>query len=160
MAEALGVAASGIAIAQVTSQVGKSVIKLKQLLDEIRDVPDDIDDLMQQIDCLDPAIFEAETNFNDTGLPSILWNDTAAKRSTAYCRSALKALTELVDELSLHIQHSRNLRRKVGAVKVLLKKDMLKKLEKRLESAVRMLTLAQQSYLVLVTPAVVGAIYH
>ena len=160
MAEALGVAASGIAIAQVTSQVGKSVIKLKQLLDEIRDVPDDIDDLMQQIDCLDPAIFEAETNFNDTGLPSILWNDAAAKRSTAYCRSALKALTELVDELSLHIQHSRNRRRKVGAVKVLLKKDMLKKLEKRLESAVRMLTLAQQSYLVLVTPAVVGAIYH
>ena len=33
MAEALSVAASGIAIAQVTGQVGKSVLKLKKLLD-------------------------------------------------------------------------------------------------------------------------------
>ena len=157
MAEALSVAASGIAIAQVTGQVGKSVLKLKKLLDEIRDVPDDIDDLMQQIECLDPALFEAETSFNDTGLPSILWNDAAAKRSTAYCRSALKALTELVDDLSHHMQHSRGLHRKIGAVKIVLKKDMLKKLEKRLESAVRMLTLAQQSYLVLVALIILGA---
>ena len=150
MAEALSIAASGIAVAQVTGQVGKAVVKLRRLLDEIKNVPDDIADLMQQIDCIDPALFEAEANFNDTGLPSMLWNDTAAKRNAAYCRSALGSLTKLVDELSQDIQHSRKLQNKIGAIKVLLKKDMLLKLEKRLEHAVRMLTFAQLSYLVLV----------
>ncbi|RYP07837.1 hypothetical protein DL765_008990 [Monosporascus sp. GIB2] len=147
MAEALGVAASGIAIAQVTSQVGVAVVKLKKFCDEVKDVPDDIANLLQQIDCLDPALCEAENSFESTGLPAMLWNDAAAKRSTTYCRNALKALTEIVDEMAVQIKHHRRLNRKVASVKVVLRKDTLKKLEKRLENAVRMLTLAQQSYI-------------
>ncbi|RYP55718.1 hypothetical protein DL771_012459 [Monosporascus sp. 5C6A] len=147
MAEALSVAASGIAIAQVASQVGVAVVKLKKFCDEVKDVPDDIADLLQQIDCLDPALWEAETSFESTGLPAMLWNDAAAKRSTTYCRNALKALTEIVDEMAVQINHPKRLNRKVASVKAVLKKDTLKKLEKRLENAVRMLALAQQSYL-------------
>ena len=51
MAEALGVAASGIAVAQLSIQVGSTVSKLKQLWDQVKDVPEDIADLMEQIDC-------------------------------------------------------------------------------------------------------------
>lgn len=148
MAEALSVAASGLAIAQVATQVGVAVFKLKQLLDEVKDVPDNIADLMQQIDCLDPTLFEAECNFSETGLPSILWNDVAAKRSTTYCRHALKALTELVEELSHQVNSPRKFHQVIVSVKVVLKKATIKKLEKRLENAIRMLSLAQQSYLV------------
>ncbi|RYP06038.1 hypothetical protein DL764_003401 [Monosporascus ibericus] len=151
MAEALGVAASGISIAQVTSQVGVVVVKLKKFCDEVKDVPDDIADLLQQIDCLDPALWEAENSFESTGLPAMLWNDAAAKRSTTYCRNALKSLTEIVDEMAVQINHSKRLNRKVASMKVALRKDTLKKLEKRLENAVRMLTLAQQSYLTALT---------
>ncbi|RYP46480.1 hypothetical protein DL768_007313 [Monosporascus sp. mg162] len=151
MAEALGVAASSIAIAQVTSQVGVAVVKLKKFCDEVKDVPDDIADLLQQIDCLDPALWEAENSFELTGLPAMLWNDAAAKRSTTYCRNALKALTEIVDEMAVQINHPKRLNRKAASVKVVLRKDTLKKLEKRLENAVRMLTLAQQSYLTALT---------
>ncbi|RYP11636.1 hypothetical protein DL767_011113 [Monosporascus sp. MG133] len=147
MAEALGVAASSIAIAQVTSQVGVAVVKLKKFCDEVKDVPDDIADLLQQIDCLGPALWEAENTFESTGLPAMLWNDAAAKRSMTYCRNALKALTEIVDEMAAQINHPKRLNRKVASVKIVLRKDTLKKLEKRLENAVRMLTLAQQSYL-------------
>ncbi|RYP89920.1 hypothetical protein DL770_003941 [Monosporascus sp. CRB-9-2] len=152
MAEALSVAASSIAIAQVTSQVGIAVVKLKKFCDEVKDVPDDIADLLQQIDCLDPALWEAENSFESTGLPAMLWNDAAAKRSTTYCRNALKALTEIVDEMAVQINHPKRLNRKVASVKVILRKDTLKKLEKRLENAVRMLTLAQQSYLTRADP--------
>ncbi|XXH06018.1 hypothetical protein Hte_012463 [Hypoxylon texense] len=151
MAEALGIAASGIAVAQLTSQVGGAVLKLKQLWDEVKDVPEDIADLMEQIDCLDPVLWETENNFNQGGLPSIVWDRLASKRTTTYCRKALHNLTQMVDELSLQINNSKGSRRKIAAVKVLLKKDLLKKLEKRLENAVRMLTLAQQSYLVTLT---------
>lgn len=113
----------------------------------IRGVPDYIADLMAQIDCFNPAIFEAGHTFSDAGLPSTLWNDSAAKHSTAYCRNALRTLTSLVDDLSPHISSARRLGRKLATIKVVLKRDLLKKLEKRPENAVNMLIPAQQGYL-------------
>ncbi|OTA87357.1 hypothetical protein M434DRAFT_35401 [Hypoxylon sp. CO27-5] len=151
MAEVLGVAASGIAIAQISTQVGSTVLKLKRLWDEVKDVPDDIADLMEQIECLNPTIWEIENNFDQSGLPPCVWDELASKSTAMYCHKALKNLTGMVDELSLHINNAKKGRRKIAAIKVLLQKDSLRKLERRLENAVRMLTLAQQSYLVALT---------
>lgn len=148
MAEALAVAASGIAVAQITIQVGSAVVKLRRLWGEIKDVPDDITDLMDQIDCLDPVLLGAENGFNQGDLPSSVWDSLASKPATTYCRKALQDLTTMVDELNTQISNAKRGRRKLTAVKVLLKKDTLKRLEKRLENAVKMLLLAQQSYLV------------
>ncbi|RWA12556.1 hypothetical protein EKO27_g2574 [Xylaria grammica] len=150
------VAASGIAVAQVAAQVGKSIIKLKQLWDELRNVPSTIGDLLDQIECLDPALWEAENTFDQASLPPMFWDNGLASRSTAYCRKALSSLTELVDELTLQINRPGKFRSKIASAKVVLKKEQLKTLERRLQNAVRMLTLAQQSYLVLVS----GQIYY
>ncbi|KAI1768102.1 hypothetical protein GGR53DRAFT_13400 [Hypoxylon sp. FL1150] len=54
----------------------------------------------------------------------------------------------MVNELSIQINSSNKHRRKMVAVEVLVKKDVLKKLERRLENAVGMFYLALQSYLV------------
>ncbi|KAI1209621.1 uncharacterized protein F4807DRAFT_460370 [Annulohypoxylon truncatum] len=151
MAEALGVAASGIAIAQISAQVGGAVFKLKQLWNEVKDVPDDIADLIEQLDCLSPVVWEVENNFNQGSLPSIFWDQLASNSATTYCRKALQNLTTMADELNLQIDNARKGHRKITAFKVLLKKDSLKRLERRLENAIRMLTLAQQSYLVALT---------
>ncbi|KAI3319588.1 hypothetical protein HD806DRAFT_508535 [Xylariaceae sp. AK1471] len=151
MAEALGIAASGIAVAQITTQVGTAVVKLKRLWDEVKNVPDDITYLMQQIECLDPVLWAAENSFIPSEMPSSLWDDVAAKRSTELCHKALSALTDLVDDLSLKLNHPRRLERKVAAIKIALKKDAFSKLEKQLEFAVRMLTLSQQTYVVALT---------
>lgn len=150
MAEVLGVAASGIAIAQISLQVGGAVRKLKQLWNEVKDVPDDIADLMEHIDCLSLAVWESENNIEQNSLPSIVWDDSASKLASTYCRKALRNLTTMIDELNLQIDNAKKGRRKIAAFQVLLKKDLLKKLEKRLENAIRTLSLAQQSYLMLV----------
>ncbi|KAI1771971.1 hypothetical protein F4818DRAFT_184618 [Hypoxylon cercidicola] len=68
-----------------------------------------------------------------------------------YCRKALHNLTQMVNELSYQVNSPNKGLRKVAGVKVLLRKDTLKKLERRLENAVRMLILAQQSYLIVLT---------
>ncbi|KAI1803617.1 hypothetical protein F4811DRAFT_553696 [Daldinia bambusicola] len=148
MAEALGTAASGIAVAQIALQVGGAVIKLKRLWDEVKDVPDDIADLMDQIDCLDPVLWEAENSFNGGDLPSTFWDNLASRSTTTYCRKALRNLTNIVDDLNNQITNAKRGRRRITAVKVLLKTNSVQKLAKRLENAVRMLMLAQQSYLV------------
>ncbi|KAI1081379.1 hypothetical protein F5B20DRAFT_63167 [Whalleya microplaca] len=146
MAEALSIAASGIAVAQIAGQVGKAVLKLKRLWDEVKDVPDNIADLMQQIDCIGPVLWEVENNMPE--LPSMLWNNSATKRNTEYCHKALAALTGCVNELNMHIDSRKRASKRLGAIKVVLKKDQLSKLEKRLGSALRMLSFAQQSYLI------------
>lgn len=151
MAEVLGVAASGIAIAQISLQVGGAVRKLKQLWNEVKDVPDDIADLMEHIDCLSLAVWESENNIEQNSLPSIVWDDSASKLASTYCRKALRNLTTMIDELNLQIDNAKKGRRKIAAFQVLLKKDLLKKLEKRLENAIRTLSLAQQSYLIALT---------
>ncbi|KAI0890754.1 uncharacterized protein GGS22DRAFT_151742 [Annulohypoxylon maeteangense] len=148
MAEALGVIASSIAVAQVAGKAAGTVIKLKRLWDEVQDIPENVADLMEQIDCLDPALWEAEQHFIQNQLSPCLWNDTAAIRSAKYCRKALRKLTDVADDLASQINSKRRAERGISRVKVLLKKDRLRDLERRLESAVRLLQLAQQGYLV------------
>ncbi|KAK6065684.1 carboxylesterase [Seiridium cupressi] len=59
MAEALGAVASGIAVAQVAGTAGSAIWKLKQLWDEVEDVPEIINDLIEQLGCLDPSLWDA-----------------------------------------------------------------------------------------------------
>ncbi|KAI1871865.1 hypothetical protein JX265_005851 [Neoarthrinium moseri] len=148
MAEVLSIFASGVAVAQVAGKAGGAVIKLKKLWDEVKDVPETIQCLMDQIDCLDPALWEAEQHIAQNELPAMLWNDSAAVRSAEYCRKALSKLTELVDDLAVQISSSRGLSKRLAKVKVVLKKDELGKLERRLETAVRLLQTAQQGNII------------
>ncbi|KAI1332428.1 hypothetical protein F5Y16DRAFT_357765 [Xylariaceae sp. FL0255] len=148
MAEALGVAASGIAVAQIATQVGASIIKLKRLWNELKDVPSSILDLLDQIDCLNSTLWEVA---NQPGLHPVTWDNEITNRSAEYCRKALDALTEHVDELTIHLNKPRKLQQRIAQVKVLLKKDQLLLVERRLQNAVNMLTLTQQSYLITMT---------
>lgn len=148
MAEALGIAASSIAIAQISSQVGGAILKLRGLLNEVKDVPDDIDFLMKLLECLEPMVWQTERCFYDTetALPPTVWDDQAAKHSTRLCGVVLKELTTMVHELSLQINHPKKVNRKIAAVKVVLKKDVIEKLEKRLEAVIDILKVAQGNY--------------
>ncbi|KAI8950237.1 hypothetical protein F4801DRAFT_579701 [Xylaria longipes] len=148
MAEALSTAASGIAVA---AQGGKTIIKLKQLWDDFKDVPSSIGDLLNQIDCLDPALWEAENTFSQASLPPMFWDSSLRSRSTTYCHKALRSLKELVDELTLQLNRPGKLQSKVATAKVLLKKEQLRSLERRLQNAITMSSLSQRSYLIALT---------
>ncbi|KAK6825565.1 hypothetical protein PG987_013059 [Apiospora arundinis] len=102
---------------------------------------------MIQIEYLNPAIWEAETHFAQTGLPSELWDDAAVRKSANRCRVALQKLTNLVSDLTVQANSARRVTRKLAYLKVVLKKDDLRVLEKRLETAVRMLQSAQNGYM-------------
>jgi len=147
MAELLGTVASGFAVAEVAGKAGGAVFKLKKLWDEINNVPETIADLMMQIECLDPAIWEVETQFVHSEFPPQLWNDVAARKSTQCCRIALRKLNDLVGDLAIQVSSTKRMNRKLARLKVVLKKDELRALEKRLETAVRMLQSAQNGYM-------------
>ncbi|KAM0806610.1 hypothetical protein AB5N19_06947 [Seiridium cardinale] len=147
MAEALGAVASGIAVAQIAGTAGSAIWKLKQLWDEIEDVPEIISDLIEQLDCLDPSLWAAERQFSQQEIPALFWDQTAARRSTEYCRRALQKISDLTDDLSMLIDSKKGIRRKIGCMKVVLKKQQISSLEQRLGNAIRMLQVAQQGYI-------------
>jgi hypothetical protein len=147
MAEILGVVASGIAVAQVASVVGSTALKLKELFGRLKDVPEAIEDLMNQVDCLAPVLLEAERLFGQNEVSSSLLIDAATQRSLDYCHKSWHRLSRLVDEIHIQINFKRSLDRKLYRVKFILKQDQLKILEQRLKSALGILQLVQQLYL-------------
>ncbi|KAK9421723.1 hypothetical protein SUNI508_05324 [Seiridium unicorne] len=147
MAEALGAVASGIAVAQIAGTAGSAIWKLKQLWDEVEDVPEIINDLIEQLGCLDPSLWDAERQFSQQEIPALFWDQTAARRSTEYCRRALQKISDLTNDLSMLIDSKKGIRRKIGCMKVVLKKQQISSLEQRLGNAIRMLQVAQQGYI-------------
>lgn len=54
MAEVLGIVTGSIALLEVAGRLGGRVLKLKQLFDELKEVPDTIRSLMEQVAVVEP----------------------------------------------------------------------------------------------------------
>lgn len=149
MAELFGIAASSIAEAEVAAKAGGAIPKLKRLWDEIQNVPETISYLMKEIDILDPLIWEMEAPINErrASINSLLFDDTALRRSTEFCREAMNSLTRLVDDLRIQVDTEKKMKRRMGKLKVVLKARTIANYERRLAKAVSILILAQISYM-------------
>lgn len=151
MAEILGAVASGLAVAEVGLKVGGTVWKLKKLWQEVHDVPATIQDLMRQIEMMDPILSDHETNLDiqTTALPRQLLtcNGAPATQSTAYCREALNDLQRLAEDLDVALESEKRSRRTFARIRVVLKKETIKEFQYRLERAIRLLQWTQVNYL-------------
>jgi hypothetical protein len=142
MAEVIGVVASGISIVQLAGQVTACTLKLKAYWDEIREAPTEIKYLVREIDALSLILSQIQDGY--TGGENVY-----LQHSLKLCRDGAEELKRLVDEMEMKLSlgGGGRWRRKVGAAKVVLKKEEIKRLKGRLESAVRLLGLAHQSYI-------------
>lgn len=151
MAEILGTVASGLAVAEVGLKVGGTVWKLKKLWQEVHQVPATIQDLMRQIEMMDPILSDYETilGIGSTAIPiqPPTHNGAPATQSAAYCREALNDLRRLVEDLDVAVESERRSRRTVARMKAVLKKDTVKGFQDRLEKAMRLLQWSQMNYL-------------
>lgn len=145
MAEALGVAASGIAVAQVAMVVGKSVIALRYLWNDVKDVPQNISNLMQQIEVFDSLFGTMEQN--SSGLGSVLDYEGKMGPAMAFAHTARDQFTSLVEELSCDINAIRKRKKMIARIKVVLGQSQLAKYEARLRGVIQLLGLAHQAYM-------------
>ncbi|KAB5551286.1 hypothetical protein GE09DRAFT_168345 [Coniochaeta sp. 2T2.1] len=143
MAEAFGLAASGIAVVQVAMVVGKSVIALRNLWNEVRDVPDSITHLMQQVDIMSISLGAMEQNL--LAVQAIENCEDIVGPALEYARRARDEFVALVDELSREINAARKRKRVVARLKVVLGQNQLARCESRLRGAVQLLGFAQQT---------------
>ena len=80
MAEVFGLIASGVSIGALAGQIASSVVKLKSYLDRIRDVPEDISILINEIEDLHFLLSDIEDDQYCNPYSAILLNINLASR--------------------------------------------------------------------------------
>ena len=146
MAELVGVVASGVGIGALAASITKSVIKIKSFWDDMRDVPDDIGDLMEQIEGLQYLLSHIEDGQSRNPYPSFLLDRSSMARCLSICKRTADQLKTIADDLSVDIHTNKKIHKKWASAKVVLKKDKLEKYQRKLRGAVSLLSLSHQSY--------------
>ncbi|KAL3465555.1 hypothetical protein BJX64DRAFT_252634 [Aspergillus heterothallicus] len=142
MAEMLGIVSGSITVAETAS----AVFKLKRLWDEVRDAPDYIDSLIDQLSLVHPLLTETETELQAD--EQLLTNSSAARLSLTYCKKILWDLDGLAHDLRQQIEAKRRFSRGKAKIKVALGKDIIHGMQKRMQDALQLLSIAQQTYLI------------
>ncbi|TVY41704.1 hypothetical protein LOCC1_G005526 [Lachnellula occidentalis] len=139
MAE-LGVAASAISIVSIAIQVGDSIIKLKDFWNHVKEAPEEIKWLMEEIETLGLVLSGVESSKAHDDPPHL--EPAFASRCLELCRTGAGILEAVVKEAGEEIRK----RRRVGGMKAVLKKGTIERLKERLRSAQLMLMLSNQAY--------------
>jgi len=140
MAEALGIAASGVGIASLAIQLGNSILKLKSFCDAVKNAPEEIRHLIEEIETLSLVLSESESSEQ----PGLQVRPDSTSRCLQFCQKATSILRSVVKDVEAEIER----RGRFGRVKAVLKRDAIEKLRGRLMTAQSMLLLSNQMYLV------------
>ncbi|KAK3690308.1 hypothetical protein B0T22DRAFT_191508 [Podospora appendiculata] len=161
--EALGATASAIAIAQLVQGAGKALMKLNNLLKEVKDVPEDVQEKIDQLNIFIPLLQGIESQFNQPNVSEEVIHSPAMIMSLAHCTGAVRKLQDLVNDMDAEIKRTdgRKVKRKIAMTRIVLKKETVLRLEKKLKDAITILDLSLHHYTIALqhaTHATQGAI--
>lgn len=140
MAEILGIVTGGFGVASFAIRIVESALKLKEYYMAIKDAPDDVRYLIDEIETLSLIIADIGNNERQSDLPSVA--SQSSQKCFELCQKASLILEAVVRELDETIAK----RKKIGGVKAVLKKGTIDTLRDRLRSAHFMMMLSNQTY--------------
>jgi len=146
MAEVLGVVASGISVGALAGQIASTVMKLKSYSDQIRDAPEDIKIMVDEIENLHFLLSDIEDDRSRNLYSEMLVDNTSVLRCWNHCKRGVERLQCVVDEMAINFEGLKPMKRKFVSAKLVWKRDRLDKYRAELASAVRLLTLSCQIY--------------
>lgn len=146
MAEVVGVVGSGIAIATLAAQIASSVVKLKSYLDQIRDAPEDISVLIDEIEDVHFLLSDLEDDQRRNPYSAVLLDNHSASRCLDRCKRGVERLQRVVEEIAVDIKSFNPTKRRWNAAKVIWKRDKIEKYRAELAGALRLMTLSHQIY--------------
>lgn len=146
MAEAIGIVASSISFGALATGITSSIVKLKSYWDQVQDAPDDIHDLIQELEILSYLLADIEDDQRQNPMSSLILDSTSTSRCLQYCKQGAGRLKELADNLSTDLDTLSKSKRKRASAKVVRKKSQIDRYKSRLEGAIRLLSLSHQLY--------------
>ncbi|KAK2749013.1 orf21 protein [Colletotrichum kahawae] len=136
MAEALGLASSIIAVADLTGKTIALTIKLKALWEEVKDVPVTLLEKAEHLQHLEELLDLAEQDAAEDYTPTAIWN--AINRA----RAAKNDVQNTIDAYTEELVNRRRYRRRLAAAKFVIHKDDLRTVEQKLDRALELYKLA------------------
>ncbi|KAI9654346.1 MAG: hypothetical protein M1821_006662 [Bathelium mastoideum] len=137
MAEAFGVFAGSLEL------VG-TVLKVRKLWKEVKDGPERVSDLLEEAEIVGRVLARVQESTLSEGARNPHYASCVAE-SALLCRRAVNSLHEIAELLDQKLNSGHKFRRKIAAVKTYLKKEDIGRLTQKLDRAVRLLCLANQS---------------
>ncbi|KAK1636231.1 hypothetical protein BDP81DRAFT_35328 [Colletotrichum phormii] len=147
MAEALSLAASVIAVVDITAKVSKASIKLVNLWKEIKNVPDALLEKAERLKDFEDFLLETESQAANSPIPQQAWNSALLQKHIARTRTVLKDLQENVDRLHAQVTDPRRFKRKLASTRTVLRKEDISVLDSKLDVALELFRLAREQYL-------------
>lgn len=146
MAELVGVVSSAITFAALAVQVGKCVRTLKDFRDSMRDAPDDLKDLVREIEVFGSIMADIDADLSRNPVALAMISSQHGSQSLQFCKDAVETLDVLCKELLQDLGSSNRLRRSYQAAKIVLRQRKIEKHISKLHNVVRLLMLSQQCY--------------
>jgi hypothetical protein len=144
MADRLNVTISGFAVAQFAGSIGRSIITLKDLWNEVKEAPAEISNLLRQMDSLNLILQHIQDDRSIEYTPQLSPQNLCLQRSSDLCRECALELSSLTKDLAIEVQGKNSWRKRLGSAKVVLSKQRLECLQRRLKTAVDILQLSYQ----------------
>lgn len=139
MAEIFGAVASGIGIAGVAAQAIDGIQKLQIFCNDIRDAPEEIKYMADELEILLRTIANIETQIQRNASTCQNLNPMAALHSI---HQSVNSLNDVIQKLNLEIAHKRTL----GSIKTAWKKKALEAHFEKIEKSKTSLVLAVMIY--------------
>ncbi|KAE9580211.1 hypothetical protein CGMCC3_g3988 [Colletotrichum fructicola] len=147
MAEALGTAASVIAVIDLAGKAVTLTFKLKCLWDEVKDVPAALLEKAEELQYLDEILRDDETHAANNPLPTPAWSDAIMQKAMGRARAAMEDLQMTLDAHNRSLEDKRQHRRRFAAARVVLHKESLIAMERKLDNALRLYRMAESRYI-------------
>lgn len=146
MAEVIGIVSGAITFATVVAQISKSITSIKDCWSQIRDAPEELQELIAELEIYDLILREIEQNLSSGPLANAIEMSEHSFQSLKICKKAAESLRVISKDLAKDFRPSSRLRRSYSSVKTVLQKSKVEKYKARLSNSVRLLSLSQQCY--------------
>lgn len=144
MAEVVGILGSGAGVGSLGCQIFKSIYKLQQVLTDIRNAPQELKTILEEIALVTTILIQISERPH---LYTIGRSQSVARdQAVIYCETACRQLFAVVSEIENEIGESK-CRSQWHCFQTVLKAKKIKDLVNRLDGAKSILALAQLMYL-------------
>ena len=136
--DGLSAAASGMAVISLAFQLGDSLKQLHDFWDSVREAPDDIHAIQEELGLLSSVLAEMANEMQHSG------PDQTLTRALEICSDKVKKLNRITNEMEPGFASGSLRIRKWTAFKAVFKSEKIQKFQKVLEGLKSTLMLAQQ----------------
>lgn len=148
MAEVIiGVVSGTLTFATVAAQVTKSIVKINDFWDQLRDAPDDVRYIARELKMFYGIIAGIEQDLSQESMASALEKSQHTRQSFEWCKQAAEELGAVADDLAQDIRPNGRLKRSYVSLRVVMKKGQLEKYTARLHNSIHLLGLSRQCYM-------------